>query len=143
MKGSKSKMTPEQRLQQSPLKMTPQRLVILKALCCQPHHHPTADEVFEAVQEALPVALSRATVYNTLNAFVSEGLIKEVSLEPGRTRYDANLSDHHHFIDTQTGRIYDIPWEQVSQLCESLGPEYAIHDYQITFWGVCAPKSNH
>lgn len=134
-------MTPEARLQSSTLKVTPQRVVILQALCCQPHHHPTADDVFEAVQAALPVALSKATVYNTLNAFVCEGLIREVSTEPGRTRYDANLTDHHHFIDTQTGRIFDIPWDQVSQLCESLGPQYQIQDYQITFWGAHTPAN--
>jgi len=134
-------MTPEIRLQQSALKITSQRVVILQTLCCQPHHHPTAEEVYEAVQSALPVGLSRATVYNTLNAFVEASIVKEVSTEPGRTRYDANLSDHHHFIDTTTGRIYDIPWEQVSQLCESLGPQYQITDYQITFWGTHTPTN--
>lgn len=125
---------PDALLQRHGVKPTPQRVVILDYLVNTPSH-PTADEVLEAVQNKLPVALSRATVYNTLNTLVDAGVIRAISTEPGRTRYDANLHEHHHFVDTETGRIFDIPWEQVNQLCESLGQDYQIQDYQITFFG--------
>ena len=35
--------------------------------------HPSADQVFARVRKGFPM-LSRATVYNTLNLFVTEGL---------------------------------------------------------------------
>lgn len=116
------------------VKPTPQRMVVA-AFLVGTRSHPTADEVLLAVANELPIPMSRATVYNTLNTLVEAGLVREVSTEPGRTRYDANLQEHHHFVDVKTGKIIDIPWGQVSQLCESLGEQFKIHDYQITFYG--------
>lgn len=116
------------------VKPTPQRVVITEFLR-RTDSHPTADQVFEAVVNALPVPLSRATVYNTLNALVEAGVVKEVSTEPGRTRYDANLNRHHHFVDVNTGKIIDIPWQEVPQLPKSLSPKFKVHGYQIIFFG--------
>jgi Fur family peroxide stress response transcriptional regulator len=126
-------------LMEKGLKVTPQRMVIADYLIHE-KTHPTADDVFEAVKSRLP-ACSRATVYNTLNTLVDAGVVSAIATEPGKTRYDANMHPHHHFIDTRTGAIHDIPWEQVSQLCESLGSAFKIQDYQITFFGEYQPKS--
>jgi Fur family peroxide stress response transcriptional regulator len=121
------------------LKVTPQRVVIADYLI-HDEMHPTADEVFDAVKDRLP-ACSRATIYNTLNTLVEAGVVCAISTEPGKTRYDANMNAHHHFIDTKTGVIHDIPWKAVDQLCESLGAEYRIQDYQITFYGEFKPET--
>lgn len=125
-------------LEKHGLKVTPQRMVIADTLL-HTDSHPTADEVFKAVEDKLP-AISRATVYNTLNTLVEAKVIHAVSTEPGITRYDANQSPHHHFVDTATGKIHDLPWEMVDQLCCSLGADYNIADYQITFYGKYQPK---
>lgn len=126
-----------QLLEAKGLKVTAHRMVIAEALM-QTQRHPTADEVYQRVQSMLP-AISRATVYNTLNTLVESGLVRAVSTEPGVTRYDANLEAHHHFVDTRTGQIYDIPWENIDQLCQSLGGNFKIHNYQITFYGEYSP----
>lgn len=120
-------------LMEKGLKITPQRLVIADYLLHE-ETHPTADEVYEAVKDRLP-ACSKATIYNTLNTLAESGVVCMISTEPGKTRYDANMKPHHHFIDTKTGVIHDIPWHQVERLCESLGDAYRIQDYQITFYG--------
>lgn len=120
------------------LKVTPQRMVITDYLIHQ-DIHPTADEVYDAVKDRLP-ACSRATIYNTLNTLVASGVIHAVSTEPGKVRYDANMHPHHHFVDTRTGTIHDIPWEHISELCQSLGDEFRIRDYQITFYGEYQPQ---
>lgn len=126
-------------LAEKSLKVTPQRAVIVDYLVHE-KSHPTADDVYEATKDRLP-ACSKATIYNTLNSLIEAGVICAVTTEPGKTRYDANMHPHHHFVDTRTGVIHDIPWEQVNQLCESLGAEYRIHDYQITFSGEYCPKT--
>ena len=126
-----------QLLTEKQLKVTPQRAVIADYLM-HTQAHPTADEVYEAVKDRLP-ACSRATIYNTLNTLLEAGVVNTMSSEPGKTRYDANMHPHHHFIDTRTGTIHDIPWEQVAQLCQSLGEQYRIQDYQITFYGEYSP----
>jgi Fe2+/Zn2+ uptake regulation proteins len=80
----------EQLLIKHGVKPTPQRAVIAKYLLST-DSHPTAEEVFQAVTGNLPVPLSRATVYNTLNALVEARVILEVVIEPGKSRYDAKV----------------------------------------------------
>ncbi len=129
----------EQILNDHGVKPTPQRAVIADFLlntCC----HPTADEVFAAVAEKLPVPLSRATVYNTLSILVEHKVIQEVFTEPGKTRYDANLSDHHHFVDSQTGEVIDVDLKNIAHLPVSLTNDFLdgkfeLEGYQITFFG--------
>ncbi len=72
--------------------------------------HPSADQVFARVRERFP-AISRATVYNTLNLFVAKGLLREHVLAEGRVVFDPNVEPHHHFIDEETGAIQDVPWD--------------------------------
>ncbi|MBY0357425.1 MAG: transcriptional repressor [Candidatus Obscuribacterales bacterium] len=116
------------------VKATPQRVVIADYLM-HTESHPTADEILEATSNKLPVALSRATVYNTLNTLVEAGVIQEVFTDPGATRYDANITDHHHFVDVKSGKIMDIPKDLVPVLQEKLGEKYKVHSYKVTFYG--------
>lgn len=116
---------------------TAQRMVISQYLM-DTKDHPTAEQILEKVADSLPVCLSRATVYNTLNTLVEAGVVREVFTEPGPAHYDANLDKHHHFVDMKTGRIIDIPWEEVPQLPEQLANKYKVNGYQITFFGEVA-----
>ncbi len=116
------------------VKPTAQRVVITEYILGT-DSHPTAEQVLEAVAEALPVALSRATVYNTLKTLVDAGVIQEVYTEPGRARYDANIDEHHHFVDVKTGRIMDIPSDMVPELTKELGNKFKVHNYTVTFYG--------
>jgi Fur family peroxide stress response transcriptional regulator len=129
----------EQLLNDHGVKPTPQRAVITDFLV-HTHSHPTADDVFAAVADKLPVTLSRATVYNTLSVLVQAKVIQEVFTEPGKARYDANLSDHHHFVDSRTGEVIDVCLENISHLPVSLTNDFLegkfeLEGYQITFFG--------
>jgi len=116
------------------VKPTPQRVVITEYIL-NTESHPTAEQILDAVADMLPVALSRATVYNTLNTLVQAGVVQEVFTEPGAVRYDANISEHHHFVDIKTGRIFDIPSEMVPQLKQGLGAKFKVHNFHVTFYG--------
>jgi len=96
--------------------------------------HPSADEVWSRVRERFPM-VSRATVYNTLNLFVEKGLVRQLTLTGGRVVFDPNVEKHHHFIDEETGRIHDVPWEalRVSRIDEIDG--FEIHAYQVVLRG--------
>lgn len=74
--------------------------------------HPSADQVLERAQAALPT-LSRATVYATLSLFVDKGLLRRIQLEPGRVIYDPHVAHHHHFID-ERGEVLDLPADALS-----------------------------
>jgi Fur family transcriptional regulator, peroxide stress response regulator len=97
--------------------------------------HPTADQVFQQVGQQLPVLLSRATVYNTLNTLVEAGAVKEVHIAGGPSRYDANIGEHHHFVDVKSGKIIDIDADNVQGVAPQLGPNFKVHHYSVTFFG--------
>ena len=70
--------------------------------------HVTAEQLHgEALAAAIPVSL--ATVYNTLHQFTDAGLLREVVVEPGRSYFDTNIADHHHFFCEASGLLQDIP----------------------------------
>ena len=121
-------------LQKHGVKPTPQRMVIAEYVV-NTKAHPTADHIFQAVAQSLPVPLSRATVYNTLNTLVQAGALKEVYLDSGPARYDAKIDDHHHFVDLKTGKVFDIEGDKVKTLTPQLGPDFKVHHYSVTFFG--------
>ena len=96
--------------------------------------HPSADKVWAGVQRNFPM-ISRATVYNTLNLFVQKGLLRELHLAPHSVLFDSNTDSHHHFIDEGTGRIYDIPWNQIEVRNAKPLPGFRVDDYQVVMRG--------
>jgi Fe2+ or Zn2+ uptake regulation protein len=98
------------------------------------NEHPSADRVWKTVAESFP-AISRATVYNTLNLFVEKGLLRELHLDPDSVVFDPKLETHHHFIDEATGTIHDIPWDRV-QVCNLDALRgYKVREYQVVMRG--------
>ncbi len=90
---------------------TSQRIEIAQVLFSR-CEHLSAEDVFALVNgESMQV--SKATVYNTLGLFAERGLIREVIADPARVFYDPNTAPHHHFYDTSTGKLMDIPAEDV------------------------------
>jgi Fe2+ or Zn2+ uptake regulation protein len=96
--------------------------------------HPSADEVFLRVRRKFPM-VSRATVYNTLNLFVSKGLLRQFVLTGGRVVFDPNLDRHHHFIDVDSGQIEDVPWESLRVSDVSALKDFDVSEYQVVIRG--------
>ena len=94
------------------LRPTRQRLALARLLFNGGDRHVTAEHL-HGEAEALAIRVSLATVYNTLHQFTEAGLLREVVVEPGRSYFDTNVSDHHHFFCESTGHLQDIPGEQV------------------------------
>jgi Fur family transcriptional regulator, iron response regulator len=95
------------------LRPTRQRLALARMLFDKGDRHVTAEQLHgEAL--AASVRVSLATVYNTLHQFIGAGLLREVVVDPGRSYFDTNASDHHHFFHEESGRLQDIPGERVA-----------------------------
>lgn len=107
-------------LSQRGVRWTIQRYAVLEYLC-QHRAHPTAEEIYEGLRAKLP-AISRATIYNTLDLFKEHGLVKELLVEKERARYDCNIFPHIHLKCKRCGRIYDL-----EVFPPSLPPEYEGH----------------
>jgi Fur family iron response transcriptional regulator len=100
-------------LQRAGLRPTRQRIALARLLYESGDHHVTAEELHEQAVAA-EVRVSLATVYNTLHQFTAAGLLREVVVAPGRSYFDTNTADHHHFFFEDTGRIQDIPGDAVA-----------------------------
>jgi len=101
------------RLRSAGLRPTRQRLALAKLLFDGADRHVTAEQLHgEASAAAIPVSL--ATVYNTLHQFTTAGLLREVVVEPGRSYFDTNIDEHHHFYCESSGALQDIPGAAIS-----------------------------
>lgn len=100
------------RLKAAGLRPTRQRLALARLLFSQGDRHLTAEQLHaEAAIARVPVSL--ATVYNTLHQFTEAGLLREVVVEAGRSYFDTNVDDHHHFFHETTGHLEDIASDRV------------------------------
>ena len=125
-----------EQLRKANRRVTNQRRVIFEqvnALNC----HPTAAEVFGAVQGLLP-GVSLATVYRNLNTLREEGLLREVNCDRGVIRFDPNLSDHYHFLCGSCRKVSDLSGHS-RDLERKFGDRTGLHisGHQITFHGIC------
>ena len=100
------------RLRTSGLRPTRQRLALARLLFDGDDRHVSAEALHgEALTAGVRVSL--ATVYNTLHQFTEAGLLREVVVDSGRTYFDTNIDDHHHFFYEDNGELRDIPGDQV------------------------------
>jgi Fur family iron response transcriptional regulator len=102
-----------ERLRSVGLRPTRQRLALARLLLDGGDRHVSAEALHQEAQAA-GVKISLATIYNTLHQFTQAGLLREVVVEPGRSYFDTNISDHHHFFYSDTGSLQDIPGDQVT-----------------------------
>ena len=94
-------------LRQAGLRPTRQRIELGHILFAKGHRHISAEEL-HAEADAAGVRISLATVYNALHQFSRAGLVREVAIDGGRTYFDTNTSDHHHFFVEGEGRLIDL-----------------------------------
>lgn len=96
------------------LRITHQRIEIFKVLL-KHTNHPTTEEVFEQVRKHLNT-ISLDTVYRTIATFETYGLIKRVHHIDNASRFDVNLSKHHHMVCSRCNRIEDFYWPDFDAL---------------------------
>ncbi len=114
-----------EKLRSAGIRPTAHRLAVAARLFGD-HTHPTADRIWDLVRAEFP-AISRATVYNTLDLFVEKKLVLRRALDSGAAVYDSFTMPHHHLVDEDTGHVYDIPWGEVR-----LGAEPSLKDFDVS-----------
>lgn len=121
-----------QKLHNHGLRITPQRIWVYNYLCTH-HTHPDADEIYEALLNE-GYSVTRATVYNVLQALSEKGIVIEIKIDGSRTRYDANTALHGHFICCSCDSIYDF---DVDSLSFSGLDGFETRQEDVYFSGVC------
>jgi Fur family transcriptional regulator, iron response regulator len=95
-------------LREVKLRPTRQRMALGWLLFAKGDRHLTAEMLYEEANRA-KIAVSLATVYNTLHQFTDAGLLREVAVNGSKTYFDTNVSDHHHFFIENEHNLVDIP----------------------------------
>ena len=101
----------QQRLRDSGIMPTSQRMEVAELLLSRPQHL-SADQIIEKLQRR-GSRVSKATVYNSLKIFSETGLIKEINVDASRKYYDSTTDAHHHFYHVETGELTDIPSDRI------------------------------
>jgi Fe2+ or Zn2+ uptake regulation protein len=117
------------------LRCTPQRFAVM-AFLMEQATHPTAAEIFEAVNRLDP-RCSRATTYNNLRDLVQAGLVREVAVEGRAARFDVKGMRHHHFICDRCGDVEDVEWYDVPMPASSTLGKRVLRECELIFRGLC------
>jgi Fur family transcriptional regulator, peroxide stress response regulator len=107
------------------------------AFLMERNSHPTAAEIFEAVNRVDPRS-SRATTYNNLRDLVQAGLVREVAVEGRAARFDAKGTRHHHFICDCCGNVEDVEWYHVPKPASTSLGKRVVRECELIFRGLCA-----
>lgn len=105
-------------------------------------NHPTAEWVYEQLKPQIP-DLSLGTVYRNIAVFKNIGLVKSVGVVDGQERFDADMSQHSHFICKSCFKIIDIParkfaadnnmYDYIENHCG-----VTVESHSVTFYGLCS-----
>jgi Fur family transcriptional regulator, peroxide stress response regulator len=128
----------QERLATRGFRFTPQREEVYVVLLRE-RDHPTAEEVFIRAKREMP-DISMATVYNCLDALVKCGLVRQVTLERGATRFCPNMREHGHFYCDICKRIFDIELPAAAGI--PLPQGYRAERYEIAIHGQCPACGN-
>ena len=124
-----------ERLGAGGLRATPQREHVYNVLL-EKLDHPTAEEVFIRAKHGMP-DISMATVYNCLDALVQCGLVRQVQLDRGATRFCPNMREHGHFYCNDCDTVFDVdlPEKPEPRILLPLG--FKAEHFEVAIHGTC------
>ncbi len=97
--------------------------------------HPNAEWLFQELKPAFP-DLSLGTIYRNLSFFQEHGQIKSVGVVNGQERFDADTSDHCHFVCESCGKVVDLP-EMKGTVQQEIAHGFTVTRQELTLFGKC------
>lgn len=111
------------RLGEMGYRLTPQRMLVLKAIE-NSANHISAEEIYGQVVEVYS-HVNISTVYRTLDLLKRLGLVTETDLGGGRVRYHpADKGHHHHLVCQECGKVIELDDFVLVPLKNTLYNEY-------------------
>ena len=97
------------KLRNSGLRPTKQRIKICEVLFdSEKTFHFSINDLSNIINNKSSQKISLATIYNTVHAFKDAGHLSEVEVRGKKTYFDTNITNHHHFYDSETSELIDI-----------------------------------
>ena len=102
------------KLRSSGLRPTKQRVEIAKYLFeREKTFHFTVESLNKLLEKKTTSKFALATIYNTVHAFKDAGHLSEIEVKGKKTYFDTNISNHHHFYNSETSELIDIDANEV------------------------------
>ena len=102
------------KLRSSGLRPTKQRVEIARFLFERDKtFHFTVESLENQLAKKTTCKFALATIYNTIYAFKKAGHLSEVDVRGKKTYFDTNITNHHHFYDSETSELIDIDSSEV------------------------------
>ena len=130
-------MSPHDVLKSRGVTVTAQRLAVLNAVSRAPH--ATAEELVDLAKGEIG-AISRQSVYDTLNTFVDLGLVRRIQPSGSPALYEDRVGDnHHHLICRGCGRVVDVDCSVGAMPCLQAANDngFEIDEAEVAYWGRC------
>ncbi len=119
------------------LRVTAQRLAVLRVVSSDPHL--TADAVAEGVRAEVG-SISLQGVYDALGVLVDAGLVRRIQPAGSPALFESRVSDnHHHVICRSCGQVGDVDCALGSAPCLSTVDDlgFEIDEAEVIYWGRC------
>ena len=126
-------------LRKEGLKITPQRIAVLKEVI-KDKGHRECEDIFLAIKRS-KTYVSRATVYRTLDILVQNQFVRKLNLGDGKARYESKInSEHHdHLVCITCRKIVEFVDLDIEMLQEKIANKYQFslkrHVHQL--FGIC------
>jgi Fur family ferric uptake transcriptional regulator len=123
--------------------VTAQRIAVLQAVAARPH--ATADEVLQQVRTQIG-AISRQSVYDTLNTLTDLELLRRIQPMGSPARYEDRTGDnHHHLVCRECDRVVDIDCAVGARPCLQANDDHGfeIDEAEVVYWGRCPECRDH
>lgn len=125
----------EEGLKQNGLKITPQRVAILKEI--ERRGHATIEEIYEDILKEYP-SISLATIYKNIISLCEADLVKEVKVSLQKQRYEINCGEHAHIVCTECGKLEDVEFNTESLRCDAMITRHIKPSFiSVTVYGKC------
>lgn len=119
-------------------RVTPQRLIVLDAVCVHQGHATLAD--IQATVNHMDSTIDRSTIYRALDVLREVGLVVESDIEgAGKVYRIAGESDHHHLVCIACGAVLSVDQSALEPLLRTIREEYdfEIQADHLVFNGLC------
>jgi Fur family peroxide stress response transcriptional regulator len=127
------------KLKNRALRITPQRLAILRILALS-DGHPSVEQIHEKVRVDFPTT-SLATVYKNIALLKELGEALELGFTDGSNRYDGNRPyPHPHLVCLRCKEIIDPDLSSLADVTAELSQEtgFLILSHRLDFFGICS-----
>ncbi|HSW88859.1 MAG TPA: Fur family transcriptional regulator [Candidatus Saccharimonadales bacterium] len=128
----------KEELNEAELRATPARIAVMKLL--ETTNTPVDVSMIIEYLEEKNIKTDPATAFRIVNMFMEKGLVKQISFNEGKFRYElSSKADHHHLICENCGQIQDISDCAISELEGDIKKKkgFLVKRHSLEFFGLC------